>query len=299
MTALLFATVVLAWGFTWFAITLQLGSVPPEVSIFWRFALAAAVMWAGLLLTGRFKPASWRQHRWFALLGLTQFGLNFVLIYNGSQFIASGIVSVVFSTATVWGALNQWLFLGRRPTARALLGAALGVGGIALLFGEQLTRLQAGPSAVIGIGLVLAGTATFSLGNLVSLRATGDGTDLPNAVARGMSWGALFLALFALLQGHGLPFDFSARYVGSLLYLAIPGSVIGFTAYLMVVARAGADRAAYATVLFPVLALAVSTLAEGYHWTPGAMAGLPLILLGNVVIFARFGKGSMPGKRAA
>ncbi len=80
MTALLFLTVVLAWGFSWFAIALQLGTVPPEVSIFWRFLLAAIIMWLGLLLTGRYRPASWAHHRWFALLGLTQFGLNFVLI---------------------------------------------------------------------------------------------------------------------------------------------------------------------------------------------------------------------------
>jgi drug/metabolite transporter (DMT)-like permease len=287
VTALLFGTVVFAWGFTWFAITQQLGVVPPEVSIFWRFAVAAAVMWLGLLVTGRLHPVPWRRQGWLALLGLTQFALNFLLIYNGSRFVASGVVSVVFSTATVWGAVNQWIFLGRRPGLRAVLGGLLGVGGIALLFGEQLAGLHAGQAAIVGIGLVLSGTMVFSLGNLVSLRATQGGVDLPNAVARGMTWGALFLGVFALVQGHGLPFDFSVRYVGSLLYLAIPGSVIGFTGYLMLVARIGADRAAYASVLFPVLALAVSTVVEGFAWTPGAIAGLPLILLGNVVIFAR------------
>ncbi len=194
---------------------------------------------------------------------------------------------MVFSTASLWGAVNQWIFLRRPPSLRTLIGAVLGVCGIALLFGEQFGGLRADSTVIIGIGLALGGTMMFSLGNLVSLRATATGADLPNAVARGMSWGAAFLAVFALIQGHGLPFEMSTRYVGSLLYLAIPASVIGFTSYLMVVARLGADRAAYATVLFPVLALAVSTYWEGFHWTPGAMAGLPLILLGNIVIFAK------------
>lgn len=72
-----------------------------------------------------------------------------------------------------------------------------------------------------------------------------------------------------------------------MLYLAAVGSVIGFTTYLMLVSRIGSSRAAYTTVLFPVVALSLSTLYEGYHWTPLAIIGLVLTLAGNVVIFAR------------
>jgi len=77
----------------------------------------------------------------------------------------------------------------------------------------------------------------------------------------------------------------STRYVGALLYLAIPGSVIGFTAYLLLVGRIGPDRAAYSTVLFPIVALTISTIYEGYHWTPTALAGLALVLAGNLLAF--------------
>ncbi|AWK86522.1 DMT family transporter [Azospirillum thermophilum] len=289
MTALLFAAVVFAWGFTWYAIKLQFGVVPTEVSIFWRFLLAAAVLWAGLALTGRLRRVAWRRHLWFAAMGVCLFGLNFVLIYGGSRYVASGIVSLVFTFATVFNAVNQWIFLARRPSPRTLAGSALGIAGIALLFGESVLEVQGGRDTAIGIALAFCGTYVFSVGNFVSTRATADGTDLPNAIVRGMSWGAALLGLWIGLRGLPPAIEPTPRYLLSLAYLAVIGSVVGFFAYLSLVARVGADRAAYATVLFPVIALAVSTLLEGYHWTIWAAAGLPLVLAGNLVIFTRSG----------
>lgn len=302
MSALLFATVVFCWGFTWYAIALQLGSVAPEVSILWRFLLAAAVFWAGLAATGRLRRARARQHLWFAAMGLTLFGLNFLLVYGATLYVASGIVSVVFTLSTVFNAFNQWLFLGRRPSPRVLLGGLLGTAGVGLLFGEAFLHVAVGSEAALGVALVLLGTYVFSLGNLVSLRVTGpgmgEGIDLPNAIARGMTWGALFLALFALARGSAFVVEWTPVYLLSLLYLAVPGSVVAFLAYLSLLRRVGADRAAYATVLFPVVALTVSTLFEGYLWTPWSLAGLPLVLLGNLVIFARLPerRGAAPAK---
>ncbi|ABC21339.1 hypothetical protein F11_02745 [Rhodospirillum rubrum F11] len=287
MSVILFCVVVLCWGFTWFGIHLQLGTIAPEVSILWRFLLAAIVLAFGLAASGRFKPAPLAHHPWFALLGLCLFSTNFVLMYSATQYIASGIVSVVFCMATVFNAANQWLFLKRVPAVRTVGGALIGIAGIALLFGESFLHVEASADTALGVALALGGTYVFSLGNLVSLRATASGTDLPNAVVRAMAWGSVFLALFVLARGVPFAMDWSARYVGSLLYLAIPGSVIGFTAYLSLVSRIGPDRAAYSAVLFPVVALTVSTLFEGYQWSAWAMAGLPLILIGNLVIFAR------------
>jgi len=288
MTAILFGSLVIAWGLTWFAIKLQIGPVPTEVSICYRFLLAAVVLWAGLALTGRLRRVRLAQHGWFALLGISLFGLNFVLIYGATQHVTSGVVAVLFTMATVYNAFNQWIFLGRRPDARVLAGALCGIGGIGLLFGAEFIHLDAGGGTAFGILLALGGTFVFSLGNLVSMRIAKEGVDLPNAVVRGMSWGTALLALFALAQGRSFVLDTSPQYLLSLVYLAVPGSVFGMLAYLSLVQRIGADRAAYTTVLFPVVALAVSTALEGYAWTPWAVAGLPLILLGNVIIFARF-----------
>ncbi len=80
------------------------------------------------------------------------------------------------------------------------------------------------------------------------------------------------LALIAALRGHAFMIEPTARYVGSLLYLALIGSVLAFACYLTLLGRIGADRAAYATVMFPVVALAVSTIVEGYRWTTARRA---------------------------
>lgn len=294
VTVLLFVVIVVVWGLTWFAIHLQLGTVPMEVSILWRFTLAAVVLWGALAATGRLRRARLADHRWFFVLGVTLFSANFIFMYSATWFVASGVVSVVFTMATVFNALNQWLFLRRNPSIRTLAGAGLGLGGIALLFAHDIAGAGLGGTTVIGIALALGGTYLFSLGNLASLRATAAGLDLPNAVARGMTWGAVLLAAVVLARGERFTIDLSPVYLASLVYLAVPGSVIGFLAYLSLVSRVGADKAAYATVLFPVLALAVSTAFEGYGWTPEAFVGLALVLAGNVVVFARF-----PGSRPA
>lgn len=286
MTALLFSIVVLAWGLTWYAIHLQLGPVPTGVSIFWRIFLAAVLLWVWLVATGRWRRARLRQHGWFAALGLTLFCANFLFIYEAETYIPSGIVAVVFSMATVFNALNQWLFRGIRPSVRVLAGAGFGSAGVALLFADHFASIGGGAATAMGIVLALAGTFSFSVGNLVSRRAIGEGTTLPNAVVRGMAWGSAFLAIAVLGGGHGFMPGLSISYLAALLYLAGIGSVAGFLAYLSLVSRIGPERAAYVTVLSPVIALGVSTLLEGYVWTAAAAIGLPLILLGNVVIFA-------------
>ena len=101
---------------------------------------------------------------------------------------------------------------------------------------------------------------------------------------------ALFLLpayVLALLGGAPFVFDPQPSYVIGLLYLALCGSVLAFGAYLTLLGRIGADRAAYATVLFPLVALAISTVVEDYVWTPTAMLGVALVLAGNLLVLLR------------
>jgi drug/metabolite transporter (DMT)-like permease len=286
MTALLYAILIISWGFSWYAIKLQLGVVPAEVSVCYRFALAALVLWAGLAITGRLQAARWSDHRRFALMGLFLFGLNFMAMYEATHYVTSGVVAVLFSTASVFNVVNQWLWLGQRPQPRVLLGALLGVAGIGLVFGREVIHLGATQGTALGVLLALGGTLSFSIGNILSTRLKAARVDMPNTVARGMTYSACYFAIYTVLRGDSFDFDFSASYVLSLAYLAVIGSVLAFLAYLSLINRVGADRAAYATVFFPLVALGVSTVFEGYEWTWVALAGLVLIFAGNVVIFA-------------
>ena len=148
-------------------------------------------------------------------------------------------------------------------------------------------KLPASPQTAVGLAWALGGTLCFSCGNLLSarLQALGEKPALTNAW--GMAWGAVVLAVGSLLAGVSPAFDFSPTYVGAWLYLATAGSVVGFTAYLMLVGRLGPERAAYCTVLFPLVALSISSVVEGYRFTPPAIAGLLLVMAGNVLIFRK------------
>ncbi|WP_088342673.1 MULTISPECIES: DMT family transporter [Rhodomicrobium] len=286
MTGFLFSVNVLVWGFSWIAIAVQIRETSAEVALLYRLGLAALVLFLALAATRRLRRVRLHQQPYLALMGLCLFFLNYLLVYNGTSFIPSGVVALVFSTATVFNALNSMLFYGDRQSLRFIFGAVLGMAGLGCLFWRDLTQLDLGSASLIGGALVLAATYVFSLGNMVSRRNNAAGIDLPTATAWSMAWGTLFLAALTFSRGQSLPLDLSWNWYLALFYLAIPGTVIGFLSYLEVVRRLGAPLAAFSTVLYPAIALTVSTFFEGYHWTPAAALGLLLIALGNMLVFA-------------
>lgn len=298
MNTLLYLTTVLIWGTTWIAIKFQLGVVPAPVSIAYRFWIAAALL---LLFLLAFRKPVWPPRQaWRYLLaqGVALFCCNFLCFYYASQWVPSGLVAVVFSTAPIWNAINGRLFMGRPIRPQVVGGALLGLSGIALLFLPQMQGHWHDGGMLAGLGLALLGTLCFSTGNLLSSRMQSLGLApwLTNTWA--MMIGATILTVGALALDMPFTFDPTPRYAYALLYLAIPGSVIAFTAYLMLVGRIGPDRAAYSTVLFPVVALTVSTIFEGYHWTALAIGGLLLVIGGNLMAFMPAG-GKAGGARGA
>ena len=287
MTLVLYALTVVIWGTTWIALKLQLGSVPIPWSIAWRFALAALVLFAWLAARGRLRLPR-REVRWLvAAQGLCLFCLNFICFLNASRTIASGLVAVVFSTATLWNALGARFVFKRPLTPTIVGGGALGLGGLLLMFWPELARHGTSADTWRGLAFALAGTLCFSTGNLLSARiqALGETPALTNAW--GMLVGTVALVAGCAAAGVSMAFEASPTYLGALLYLAIPGSVIGFTAYLSLVGRLGPERAAYCTVLFPLVALTISSVVEDYRWTAPALAGLVLVMAGNVLVFRK------------
>jgi drug/metabolite transporter (DMT)-like permease len=285
MNLALYLLTVAIWGTTWIALKFQLGVVPIEASIVYRFALAALILFAGLVLSRRLQPMNRRGHLICLAQGLCLFCVNFVCFLTASQWVTTGLVAVVFSTATLWNALNARIFLGQKIAANVLAGGALGLGGLGLLFWPELARGTASHDTLLGLGLALLGTLCFSAGNLLSTLQQRAGLRPLTTNAWGMLYGAALLAGWCLVRGVEFSVDWSPRYLGALAYLVIPGSVIGFTAYLTLVGRLGPARAAYCTVLFPLVALNVSALVEGYQWSAVALAGLLAVMAGNVLVF--------------
>src|SRR5215475_11028807 len=137
MTRALFIATVFAWGTSWYALHFQLGYAPVEVSLCYRFALGALLLGIVLVMTGRLKPIAASVHLYLAMMGFCFFGLNFFLIYNSTAYIATGVVSVIFTISAVFNGLNQWIFLRNPPGPQVLAGSALGSLGVACLSSDQ------------------------------------------------------------------------------------------------------------------------------------------------------------------
>lgn len=284
---LFYGATVLIWGSTWYAIKMQLGTVAPDLSVAYRFILAASLLIGFCLITGRSLRVAPRHHLFIAAQGLFLFCLNYWLFYYATFELTTGVVAVVFSLIMPMNILNGALLFGSRVEAKVLAAAGLGVAGLVLVFWEDLSALDFTSGPMIGLGLSILATYSASLGNMASLRNTRAGLPVIQANALGMAYGAAFMTGLALLRGAPIDFEFSAGYIGSLLYLALFGSVLAFGFYLTLLARIGADRAAYAAVLFPLVALTISTFLEDYAWSVPAMAGVALILGGNVLAVAK------------
>lgn len=283
-TLLLYIGIVLIWGATWLPVKLQLGLVPPSVSVAYRFWLAAALLFGWCLLRGLKLRFSIGQHRAIALMGVTLFCTNFVFIYHGSQYLPSGLVAIVFSMIVLMNMANGAVFFGRRIDRRVAVGAGFGLVGICTTFWNDILAFEAASGASLGLLLCLAGTYSASVGNMLSAKNQMAGLPILQSNAWGMAYGALAISLYVLLRGEPWLFDPSPVYVGSLLFLAVFGSILGFGCYLTLLGRIGPDRAAYSSLLYPIVALGISTFAEDYHWTPRVVAGLALILFGNLLV---------------
>ncbi|HHG8624079.1 TPA: DMT family transporter [Raoultella ornithinolytica] len=287
MNAILYGLVVVIWGTTWIAIFLQQGPVSAPVSIFWRFAVASVTMLAILLATRRLRPLAMRDHLFCVLQGCCVFCFNFWCFYTAAAHINTGLESVIFSMAVLFNAINGFIFFRQQPPARFWLAAALGLVGIITLFWDDLLSNGLNASLLWGIGLSALGTYGFSLGNMLSMRHQRRGLETLTTNSWAMLYGTLVMGAIALVRGDDFTPQWTLSYMGALLYLALFGSVIAFGAYFTLVGRIGAGKAAYSTLLFPLVALTISTFYEGYVWHSNAVIGLALILVGNLVMFAR------------
>jgi len=286
-TLFLYTVVVLIWGTTWFAIKLQLGSIPSQVSVAYRFGLAALLLFAWCWVRRPRLKFSLREHLWLFLQGLTVFSSNYVLFYESEKHLVSGSVAIIFSLLAVFNILNNWFFFKVKPTYQVILGALLGLFGITLTFWHELLNLGSTSDNLLGIVLSVLATLVASLGNMVFVRLRKDGIPIVQGNAFGMLYGTVILFAYACVSGSKFSFDFSPGYILSLLYLALFGSVIAFGCYLTLVGRIGADRAAYSSILFPIVALCISAAFEGYRLNALSALGIVFVLAGNALVLAR------------
>lgn len=276
------------WGSTWIVIRGQLGIVPPQWSVTYRFVIAATAM-AGIALVkgeGLRLPRSGLAAA--AILGLTQFCINFNAVYLAERHITSGVVATVFALLLIPSSLLAWAFLGHKPTQRFFWSSTVAVAGIALLFIHEFNENPANASQVVaGIGLTLAGMVGASSANVLQARPEVRRFPLFTMLAWSMALGALIDGAIALAITGPPVIDGRPIYWAGLIYLALAASVLTFSLYYPVVRIIGPAKAAYSSVLVPIIAMGFSTAFEGYRWTPTTVAGALLALGGMVGALSR------------
>jgi drug/metabolite transporter (DMT)-like permease len=274
----------LAWGTTWFAITLQLGVVDPVISIVYRFALAAALLFAWGALRGEALGLNRAQHLAAFGVGVFTFAIDYAFVYWAEERVTSAVVAVVFAALAFVNLAVFRVAFGQRAPLLAWAAAGLGVIGVGLLSWEEIANAELSTRALTGIGLTLAGVLAAAVGNVYARRGELAGAGVIASTAWAMAYGAALLAVFAFLTGKTWAFEFTAPYILSLLHLSVVGSVIAFALYYGLARRRGYATASYISALTPPVAMLVSALFEGKSWGLLALGGVALVLAGQVLL---------------
>ncbi len=275
------AICTLAWGTTWFAITLQLGVVDPVVSIVYRFALAAVLLFAWCVLRKQSLALTRAQHLAAFGVGLFTFAIDYAFVYWAEERVTSAVVAVVFAALEFVNLAGVRVVFGQRAPAVAWAAAGLGIAGVALLSWEEIVTAQMGQRALFGVGLTFAGVFAAAAGNVYARRAELVGAGVAPLTGWAMFYGSALLALFAVATGRVWSFEPSWSYVLSLLHLSVVGSVIAFLLYYGLARRRGYATASYIAALTPPLAMLISSLFEGKTWGMLALGGIALVIAGQ------------------
>lgn len=294
----LFLLASLIWGSTFWAITLQLGQVPPAVSVVYRFALASAALFAFCRLRGDRLHLPWKAQRWLMVQGFLTFGLSYVCTYNAEQYLVSALVAVLFALMVFWTPICARIMFGTPIGWRVWAAGSVAVAGVALLFsrsiGAALHDILAGGQGHFLLGLVLAVGATIasSAGNVVVGKVRAESNNVFLTTAWSMAWGTALVLALVLATGQPLVLPAAPTYWMGLVYLSLFGSVIAFIAYFTLINRIGPQKAVYVGVTSPVISVLLSIRLE--HYRPGPLEFLGMLLCLASVVWAVRGPAAAP-----
>ena len=281
---ILFVVTLFCWSPTWYVIKFQLGFVDPLVSVFYRFLIAAVIIFIYLVIKRRRLKFSLTYHIWFLLFGICLYSLNYVFFYLSNTYLISAFPAVVFSTVVIMNILGEGFYFKKKPTLKTLIGATIGMIGIVIIFNEEIFNFSLTNGIHIGLFLALLGTFCASTGNMIHQRNLNNNFPLIQTIAYAMLYGSFITFLITQIKGAELLFEYTFSYIASLAYLSIVGSIFAFIFYLKLLEKVGAGRAGYVGVVMPVLALIISTIFEDLEWHIDLIIGLPILLIGAVLV---------------
>lgn len=274
-SSILFVIASLIWGSTYWAITLELGEVPPLISVVYRFGLASLTLFLWCLARGDRLLLPLRAQRWIVVQGFLSFALTYACVYTSEQHLISGLVAVVFATMVFWTPICARVLFGAPIPARTWTAGSAAMLGVFLMFYDTartaLGDILAGGSDKVVICMVLAvfGSITTSAGSVLVSKVREHSTNLMLTMAWSMLWGAIMVAAWALLSGQHFVVPRTPSYWGGLVYLSIFGSVIAFSCYFTLIHRLGSQKAAFIGIVEPVISVLLSIQLE--HYRPGML----------------------------
>ena len=283
----LFSIIVLIWGSTWLAITFQFGEVDPMLSVGVRFLLATIIL--GIYCKFKKLPMDLPQHVHIkmAFAGLCLYTLDYNLLYQSQQYIISAIVAVMSSCMVYINVVLRRVLLKKPIRMEVMVGATFGMVGIALIFLPEFAKVKTDALLLVGLGFAFSSFFCASLGNVISERILDHGTPVIQMNFWAMSYGVVFISISVVVSGVEFVLPRNPNYYYSLAYLSIFGSVIAFGAYMKLIKQMGSDKSAYVVLVYPLVALILSTLFEGYTWHISAFVGVAFVLLGNLAAMGK------------
>ncbi len=291
MTGKVFAwlSLGLIWGATWLFIKIGLADVPPFTFVAIRFFIAAVPLF--VLLRVRRTPLPRKMSDWVLTVstGVLGFAIGYGLVYWGEQHISAGLTAILFTTYPLFGLVFAHFMVPGEPiTMRRLVGVVVGIAGVALVFGEQLTLGSA--LAVLGSLAVVVSAACAALSSVL-IKARGGHLDPAFLTVAQILTGAVPLLVVGLLL-EGSPFDlhWTPMALVSLAYLAFFGSSLAFVIWYWLIRAIKVTTAQLLPFVNTLVAVVLGAvvLDEELGWR--ALAGGAAILLGLAVALAPNGR---------
>jgi drug/metabolite transporter (DMT)-like permease len=220
-------------------------------------------------------------------VGLCLYTLDYTLLYQSQQYIISAIVALMSSGMVYVNVLLRRVLLKKPIRKEVMIGATLGMFGIGLIFLPEFAKSSADQYLLLGISFALASFFFASMGNIISELILDHGTPVIQMNFWAMSYGVVFIFTAAMFNGAEFTKPTNPHYYYSMFYLSVFGSVLAFGSYMQLVKQMGSDKAAYVVLVYPIIALILSTVFEGYQWHLEAFIGVAVVLLGNAVAMGK------------
>jgi len=287
------AVVCVVWGTTYLAIRIGLETIPPGLLGGLRYTAAGVMLAAVLRLRGHRLP--WQQWPAQALAGsLTIFIGNGGVIW-AEQWVPSGVAAVMVATVPFWMLGVEMCFQdGERPSPRLLTGLLVGFAGIVVLVWPDITGSSgASRGYIVGIIALQVACLGWSVGSVLSRRFAGRGGALAMAAMQ-MFFGGLFMLVAGTLRGEWTQLTWSSRTVVAELYLTFIGSILGYSAYTIALARLPSATVSLYAYANPVIAVLLGALLLAEPLGSRVLGATAMVLVGSAIVQSRRMRAGSP-----